>query len=76
MSSIDHLYAEAARLSADQKLTLVHRLLTSDEPELTPEVEHAWEVSIRERIQRYDHGETESRPAGEVFSDLDRRLAK
>jgi hypothetical protein len=76
MSSIDHLFAEAARLPADQKLTLAHRLLASDEPELTPEAEQAWDDAIRERILKYDNGEPKSRPAGEVFSDLDKRLAK
>lgn len=76
MSSIDNLYAEAARLPADQKLTLVYRLLASNEPEVTPEVEQAWDTAIRERIQRFDNGEAKSSTAGEVFSELDRQLAK
>jgi hypothetical protein len=31
-------------------------------------------MEIRERIARYDRGDARSRPAGEVFADLDRRL--
>ena len=75
MSSIDQLLAEASRLPADQKLTLAYRLLASNEPEPTPEVESAWEEEISERIKKYDSGTTELRPAGKVFSELDRQLA-
>ena len=50
MSSVDRLFEEAKQLPLDQRLTLVSRLLRSDE------------------------GKALSRPAGEVFSDLDRRL--
>jgi len=34
----------------------------------------AGDVEIRDRIARYDRGEIGTRSAGEVFSDLDRRL--
>jgi hypothetical protein len=75
MISIDQLFAEASRFPADQKLTLAYRLLASNEPELTPEVESAWEEEISERISKHDNGTTESRPAGKMFLELDRRLA-
>ena len=74
MSSIDQLFAEAAQLPADQRLTLAHRLLVSGEPEITADVEEAWEVEIRDRIQRYDRGELATHSAGEVFAEDDRRL--
>ena len=74
MSSLDRLLKEAAELSADQRLTLAHRLLASNEPPLSAAVEHAWDLEIRERIRRYDEGRARTRAAGEVFSDLDRRL--
>lgn len=74
MSSVDSLFEEAKQLPVDQRLTLVSRLLRSDEPSVSEEVEREWDVVIRERIHRYDEGKALSRPAGEVFADLDRRL--
>ena len=76
MSSIDQLYEEAARLPEDQKLTLAYRLLTSGEPPITDEIEQEWDVAIRDRIRRYDEGQTLTRSASEVFSDLDQKLSK
>jgi hypothetical protein len=76
MSSIDQLYEEAAQLPEDQKLTLACRLLTSGEPPITEEIEQEWDVTIRERIRRYDEGKALTRSAGEVFSDLDQKLTK
>lgn len=73
MTSMTQLLQEAAQLPEDQSLTLVHRLLVAGEPPLSDEVEQAWDGEIREGIARYDRGETRSRPAGEVFSELDRR---
>jgi len=74
MSSINQILQEASHLPEDQRLTLVHRLLMLDEPRDSDDVKHSWDIEIRERILRYDRGETRSRPAGEVLSDLDRRL--
>ena len=76
MSTMDRLFEEAAQLPEDQKLTLAYRLLASDEPPVTEEIEQEWDVVIRERIQCYDQGEDRTRSAGEVFLDLDRRLTK
>ena len=44
------------------------------EPHAAEDVEHAWYLEIRDRIARYDRGESRSRPAGDVFSDIDRRM--
>lgn len=73
MNSLNHILQEASRLPEDQRLTLAHRLLTIGEPSAEG-TEHIWDVEIRDRIARYDRGEICSRPAGEVFSDLDQRL--
>ncbi len=72
---INQILQEALHLPEDQRLTLAHRLLTLGEPHASEDVKHAWDVEIRDRIARYERGETRSRPAGKVFSDLDRRLA-
>ena len=74
MSTMNQLLQEAIHLPEDQRLTLVHRLLMIGEPHASKDVEHVWDLEIRDRIARYDRGESRSRPAGEVFSDIDRRL--
>jgi hypothetical protein len=76
MSSIERLLKEAVELPEDQRLTLAHRLLASSEPPVSDETEHAWDAAIRDRIRRYDEGSGRARPAGEVLSELDRRLRK
>lgn len=72
--SIDTLFAEAMHLSAEQRLTLAHRMLSSVEPAATPEIEVAWNDEIRRRIARYDAGEVKAIPVADVFAELDRRL--
>lgn len=74
MTTVDQILQEASHLPEDQRLTLAHRLLTVGEPVPSEELKHAWDVEIRNRIARYDRGEIGSRSAGEVFSELDRRL--
>lgn len=74
MNSINQILQEAIRLPEDQRLTLVNRLLTLSEPHISDNISHTWDLEIRDRIARYDQGEIRSRPAGKVFSDLDRRL--
>ena len=74
MSSINQILQDAIRLPEDQRLTLVNRLLSLSEPHISGDISNAWDLEIRNRIARYDCGEIASRPAGEVFSDLDRRL--
>jgi hypothetical protein len=76
MSTVDQIFKEAAQLPADQKLTLAHRILASNEPPASEETEREWDEVIRERIMRYDQGKTSSRSAGVVFSDLTRKITK
>jgi hypothetical protein len=76
MSTVDQIFEEAAQLPEDQKLTLANRILASNEPPATEETEQEWDVLIRERIKRNDQGKARSRPAGDVFADLDLRITK
>jgi hypothetical protein len=76
MSTVDQILKEAEQLPEDQKLTLANRILASREPAVTEETKLEWDLVIRERIKRYDNGEIHSRPAGDVFSDLDRKISK
>jgi hypothetical protein len=74
MKTIEEILQVAEHLPLKQRLTLAHRLLASSDPYPSPEVDKAWDVIIRERIMRYDRGETQSRPASEVLSELDDQL--
>jgi hypothetical protein len=74
MNSINQILEEAVHLPEDQRLTLVNRLLMLSEPYASEDVRHAWDTEIKNRMARYDRGELDSRPAGEVFADLDRPL--
>lgn len=75
MSTVEALLQEAKQLPVDQRQTLIYRLLVADEPPISPEVERVWDLMIRERIARYDAGQTQTQPASEVFAELDRRRA-
>lgn len=74
MNSLDQILQEAIHLPEDQRLALANRLLLLSEPHAPENLEHIWDTEIRNRIARYDAGELTSRPASEVFSDLERRL--
>ena len=74
MNTMNQFLEEAIHLPEDQRLALVHRLLLVGEPHASKEVESSWDAEIRDRIARYDLGMAPTRPAGEVFSDLDRRF--
>lgn len=74
MNSINQILQDAIDLPEDQRLTLANRLLTLSEPHASEDVRHAWDTAIKDRVARYDRGEIASRPADDVFSDLDRRL--
>ena len=54
--SVETIIAEAIQLPPDQRLTLAHRILSSVEPEGSPENDAAWDEESRERIARYDAG--------------------
>jgi hypothetical protein len=74
MKTIEEILQEAARLPPNQRLGLAPRLLILSEPSPSPEVDEAWDSVIRKRIMGYDQGQTQSKPASEVFSELDDQL--
>ena len=74
MKSLETIESDALLLSKDQRLTLAHRILSSVEPEVEAGAETAWDLEIRERIKRYDAGQTIGLPGREVFAELDKKL--
>ena len=76
IQTVDALAHGAIELPPDQRLSLAHRILASVEPDGGPAIDAAWESEIRERIRKYDAGETQGMAASAVFGELDRRLAR
>ena len=72
--SIDTLAKEAMDLPSDQRLALANRILTSVEPEASPQIEAEWDAEIRERIRRLDSEGVVPVPAAEAFATVKRRL--
>ena len=72
--------AEIARDALDlpvaERRTLARILLdVSDmDRDFSPEVDAAWEEEIARRLRAVDDGTARSRPATEVFAELDRRF--
>jgi len=76
MKSLDSIASEALLLPKDQRLTLAHRILTSVEVDAEPGADAAGDDEIRERIRKYDAGQTTPIPGSDVFDALDKRLAR
>jgi hypothetical protein len=67
---------DALELPLAERRTLARILLdTSDsDQDFSPEVDAAWDEEIARRLRAVEEGTARSRPATEVFSDLDRRF--
>jgi putative addiction module component (TIGR02574 family) len=74
IQTIDDLAQIAAELPLDQRYTLAQRILASVEPAREIDLDHAWTAEIRQRIMRFDAGETAGIPAMEVFAEIERSL--
>jgi hypothetical protein len=68
---------DALDLPLAERRTLARIFLdTADsDHDFSPEVAAAWEEEIARRLRSVEEGTARSRPAAEVFSDLDRRFA-
>ena len=69
-AALEALSQDALILPPDQRLTLARRLLESVELEPEPGAEAAWQAEIARRIERFDAGESQPIPAGEVFARM------
>lgn len=76
IQTIDDLAQIAAELPLDQRYTLAQRILASVEPARETDLDQAWTAEIRQRIMRFDAGETVGIPAMEVFAEIERSLVR
>jgi putative addiction module component (TIGR02574 family) len=67
---LDALSHDALVLPPDQRVALAYRLLASVEPDPEPGAEAAWDAEIARRMARFDAGQSQPVPAGEVFAGL------
>ena len=70
----EQIEAEARRLPRDERARLAEALISSLDEEA--EVEEAWAVEIRRRVEELRSGAVEGIPADEVFAELDELLGK
>jgi len=76
IQTVDDLAQIAVELPMDQRYTLAQRILASVEPAHETDCENAWTTEIRQRIKRYDAGETHGIPAAQVFVEIEQKLAQ
>jgi hypothetical protein len=67
---------DALDLPAAERRKLARILLdvSDDDLDFSPEIDAAWEEEIARRLSAVEAGTAKSRPATEVFTDLDRRF--
>ena len=56
-----------------ERLSVVRQILESVEPELSAEVERAWEEEIIKRVEKIDSGSASGRSWEEIKKDFDSR---
>lgn len=81
MSKLEELVREVCALPAEQRLTLVRRVLASDAlagdtREAEGELDRVWEAEIQERMARFDRGEGLTHPAERTFTELVQSLQR
>jgi putative addiction module component (TIGR02574 family) len=69
-ATLETISREALILPPAQRLVLARQLLDSVEPAPEAGADAAWDQEIRERISRFDAGESETVPGEEVFGRL------
>ena len=74
--ALSEIARDALDLPLAERRALARMLLDVSETDrdFSPEVEAAWEEEIVRRLRAVDAGIAKSRPATEVFADLDRRF--
>lgn len=75
MPTAAQVLRDAESLSAEERILLVDSLLRSLNPP-EPEVEKAWAVEAKRRLEEFRSGKVKAVPAEEVFARIRQRLAR
>ncbi|NBC27560.1 MAG: addiction module component [Bacteroidetes bacterium] len=62
----DKIKKQALELSSEERAELAHMLIDSLNPDIEFESEEAWSEELKNRIDRYERGESFSKPWSEV----------
>ncbi len=76
MSSNRGVLQSALDLPTRQRAELALRLVESLDGEQADDVEAAWAVEVKDRVEALRRGEARSRPAADVFREARARLAR
>ncbi|MBC8207431.1 MAG: addiction module protein [Kiritimatiellales bacterium] len=71
----EKIYNEALNLPAEDRLTLLDRLLHSSNLSTQADIDQAWIKEAERRDQQIDEGTATLIPGEEVFAKIDARLA-
>ena len=75
MSSIlDEITQKARSLPSEDRARLAEDLLSTLQEDRDPEIEAAWDVEIRRRLDEVDAGRAKLIPAADVFAEIRRML--
>jgi putative addiction module component (TIGR02574 family) len=69
-ATIEQLTHDALSLSEKERAHLAHALLQSLESCAEEGVQEAWDAEVADRLERLRQGDSEGRPADEVFRDI------
>ena len=72
--TLEHVKAEALKLSDEDQARLVDELLARVHGHLDPEIAQAWYDEAERRMAEFGRGEVKGIPADEVFRKLRERL--
>lgn len=73
-SIVDDITMRARSLPAEDRARLAQDLLSSLQEDGGPEIEAAWDIEIRKRLDEVEAGTTKLTPAAEVFAEVRRML--
>lgn len=74
-AATEHVFIEALSLPVRERAALVHKLLSSLEPEEgSPEIEAAWKQKVLDRCAAFDEGKITEHDADFVLRDAYRKV--
>lgn len=71
----EKIYGEVLDLPAEERFTLIDKLIQSITP-LNKSIENAWIVESERRLQEYREGKVQAIPGEEVFRKIHARISK
>ena len=75
-AELERVVEQALSLPGLERLSVARRILESVEPEVSEEVERAWEEEIVKRVEKIDSGSAKFRSWEEVRKDFDSRFPR